>query len=123
MRALEFATTEHPAEEIIKFLRFVCEFLNIETLPKIQLITKPITNNQAISFACFQPDSNKIRLYVKNRHILDVFRSLAHEMVHYKQNMSGRTLDGKTGSKDENEANSVAGQIMRIYGKKNPKLF
>ena len=123
MRAFQFATTKNPSEEIVKFLRFVCEFLEIKTLPKIIFIKSPIKSEKAVSFAAFQPSNNKIMLYIKNRHILDVFRSLAHEMVHFKQSQTRDDLNGETGSPDENEANSLAGQIMRLYGKQHPELY
>jgi hypothetical protein len=123
MRALQFINVKHSSEELINFLRFTCEYLEIDSIPKIKLLDKPIRSSDANSFAAFQPSSNTIILYTKNRHILDVMRSLAHEMVHYKQSMTGRELDGSTGSTDENEANAVAGQIMRLYGKKHPKLY
>ena len=60
--------------------------------------------------------------------ILDVFRSIAHELVHHKQNLDGRLgknieKEGVTGSKIENEANSEAGKIMRYFGGLNPFYF
>ncbi len=52
-------------------------------------------------------------------------RTLAHELVHCKQNqLTGISYeDGKTGSDVENEANAVAGMIMRVYGRQNPEVF
>ena len=123
MRAFHFATTKDPSENIIDFLRFTCRYLDLKTIPKIKFISKPISNDQSVSFAAFSPGSAQIMLYVKNRHILDVLRSLAHEMVHYKQSMERSDLDGTTGSSDENEANAVAGQILRLYGKKHSELY
>jgi Zn-dependent peptidase ImmA (M78 family) len=56
---------------------------------------------------------------------MDILRSLAHELVHYKQDVEDRLhhTSGQTGSEHENEAHAVAGQIMRLYGKKHPELF
>ena len=64
----------------------------------------------------------------KGRHFIDVCRSIVHELQHCKQNEEGRigrniSKEGETGSDIENEANAVAGQIMRLYGKKHPKLY
>lgn len=123
MRAFHFATTKNPSQEFVNFLKFTCDFLSLTSLPKIKIISEPISNANSVSFAAFSPHNNQIMLFVKNRHILDVFRSMAHEMVHYKQSLERDNLDGKTGSPDENEANSVAGQIMRLYGKKHPYLY
>jgi hypothetical protein len=35
----------------------------------------------------------------------------------------GQELDGTTGSDCENEANSLAGKIIRMYGEKNPDFY
>lgn len=123
MRAYQFSTTKDPSQEIINFLRFTCDFLKLSNIPKIKFVSEPIKNIHAVSFAAFNPDADQIIMYIKDRHILDVFRSLAHEMVHYKQSQSRDDLNGSTGSPDENEANAVAGQIMRLYGKTHPELY
>jgi predicted ABC-type ATPase len=59
---------------------------------------------------------------------MDIFRTVAHELVHHKQNEDGRlghnvAEEGATGSDIENEANAVAGKIMRWYGKAFPQSF
>jgi hypothetical protein len=58
---------------------------------------------------------------------MDIFRTLAHELVHHQQREHGRIedphRDGKTGSPIEDEANYMAGRLMRQWGKKNPKMF
>jgi Zn-dependent peptidase ImmA (M78 family) len=123
MRAYHFATSTDPKNDIVNFIRFTCNYLKIDSLPKIKFLSNPIQNVNANSFAAFAPDQNQIMLYAKNRHILDVFRSLAHELVHYKQSLSRSDLDGSTGSADENQANAIAGQIMRLYGKHHPELY
>lgn len=68
-----------------------------------------------------------IKIYVKDRAIIDVCRSIAHELVHHKQNLQGRlkdsVKDGEDGSEIENEANAVAGIIIRKWGKIHPELY
>lgn len=123
MRAFHFITAKNPSQNIVDFLRFTCQYLELDSLPKIKFVNEPITNDHSTSFAAFSPGSSQIMLYIKNRHILDVLRSLAHEMVHYKQSLNRNDLDGSTGSADENEANAVAGQILRLFGKKHPELY
>ena len=39
--------------------------------------------------AFYDPSSHKVGLYTKGRHIKDVLRSLAHELVHHSQNCRG----------------------------------
>lgn len=68
-----------------------------------------------------------IKVYVKDRAIIDICRSIAHELVHHHQMLTGKLKDlqsdGKDGSPIENEANAVAGIIIRKYGKLHPELY
>lgn len=67
---------------------------------------------------------NVIHLSIVNRHPMDIFRTLAHEFVHYKQHMEkGVDRSPKAGSPTENQANAKAGEIMRKYGSIHPELF
>jgi phage terminase small subunit len=106
-----------------RFSDFAADYLKIKSKPPVNLIK----DFDATSFGGYQPGHKRIRLHTKNRHPMDIFRTLAHELVHHKQHEDGRIKDpaeaGKTGSPFEDEANAVAGRIMREYGKKNPKAF
>jgi hypothetical protein len=68
-------------------------------------------------------NKNHIVVHIANRHPLDVLRTLAHEMVHYHQQLIGVHCDGSTGSSTENEANSRAAVMMRNFGSEYPKVF
>jgi Zn-dependent peptidase ImmA (M78 family) len=77
------------------------------------------------SFGKYTPSDGEIRVVAAKRNLADILRTLAHELVHYKQNQEGK-LDpnsGNDGTQQENEANSVAGVLMREFGKKNPIIF
>ena len=104
------------------FSQFVCTKLGISSKP---IIKREVDNDR--SFGGYQPGSKTIHLVTKNRHPMDVFRTLAHELVHHKQNEEGRITDaakeGQTGSPIEDEANSMAGRIMRWWAKANPGHF
>ena len=46
----------------------------------------------------YDPNANKIVVYVDHRHPKDILRSLAHELIHHKQNCEGQFSGGtKTG--------------------------
>jgi hypothetical protein len=62
---------------------------------------------------------------ITKRNLMDIGRSLAHELVHSKQNENGGLTaeQGETGSNIENEANAKAGIIMRNWGKLNPDWY
>lgn len=107
------------------FLSHTQSELGLKDLPKIYLDD---SKNEAISnrsFGGYRPAMKSITVNTADRHPADVYRTLAHELVHYKQHMEGRlTSDaGETGDKFENEANTLAGIIMRNYGRKNPRIY
>lgn len=123
MRIVEFKSEEH--SQIIEFLKFARKELDIPSIPKIKIIHEPISNNISNSFAAYNPSDKQVSIFTKGRHILDILRSLCHELVHYRQDLNNELHvdSGKTGSQHENEANSVAGQVMRKYGKLHSELF
>jgi len=57
----------------------------------------------------------------------DILRTLAHEMVHRKQDELGLVRnpekDGADGSPIENQAHAVAGILMREYGRINKQIY
>lgn len=116
---------EEKIQILQNFVRFAIDELEINQIPRLVITGTHISNSESNSFAAYDRNEKKILLYIKKRHIMDVLRSLAHELVHFKQDLQGvlHADSGKTGSSHENEANAVAGKLMRKYGKLNPELF
>ena len=108
-----------------EFVRFAAEDLELKTLPKFDFMFDTKRSVEHKSFGGYAPGAEHITITVKNRHINDVLRTLAHEMVHYKQDLNNELEDdaGATGSPQENEANARAAVIMRNWGKLHPNLF
>lgn len=109
------------------FIDFTCEKLGISEKPSLRY-KEPDDQGEQPSFAAYSPSDKEVIIMTKNRHPMDVFRSIAHELVHHKQNEDGRlgkdiAKEGATGSDIENEANARAGELMRWYGKANPQCF
>jgi 2'-5' RNA ligase len=96
--------------------------INVERLPKI-ILTKD--KSQTSTLAHFDTQNIEIVVYVKDRLLADICRSLAHEIVHFFQLEKKELYNnaGDTGSDIENEANSLAGIIMRNYSKINPQIL
>ena len=66
-----------------------------------------------------------IKVNAHKRALVDVMRSLAHELVHHKQWESGE-LEVKPpdiGGKIEDEANAKAGQYIKMYSKIDPSIY
>ena len=108
------------------FVRFAAEELELDSLPKFDFRFDTKRSVEHKSFGGYQPGAEHITITVKNRHIMDVCRTLAHELVHFKQDLDNELDDdgaGATGSPQENEANAQAAVLMRNWGKQHPNYF
>lgn len=117
---------ESQTATIGEFIKYSIKNLGLQAPPSS--LTLSYDNDQAKerrSFGYFDPNSKKIWVYVKNRNMADILRTLAHELVHRKQEEDGR-LDpnsGATGSPIEDEANALAGVLLRNFGKINNSIY
>jgi len=118
--------TESQTGTIGEFIKFAIKNLGLQNTPGS--LTLSYDNKQAQdkrTFGFFDPHNKKIWVYVKNRNMADILRTLAHELVHRKQEEDGR-LDiksGETGSPIEDEANAMAGVLLRNFGKINNSIY
>jgi hypothetical protein len=111
---------------LLDFIRFAAKDLELDSLPKFDFVFDNAESMERRSFGGYMPGEEHITITVKNRHIMDVCRTLAHEMVHYKQDLNNELEDddaGSTGSPQENDANARAAVIMRNFGKAFPDMF
>lgn len=107
------------------FINYCKDKLQLSQTPKIEFSDDTNHVKEQCSFGYFSPESKAIWVYAGDRNMADIFRTLAHELVHRKQDEDGRIEyeSGKTGSDIENEANSMAGVILREFGKSNPEIY
>ena len=112
------------AKIINKFLHFASDYLNTDR-PKIKLLNGPEFTQTYHSFGGYHPGQEDIRVVVYNRNMADILRTLAHEMVHRMQHLDDRLNpnSGEDGSPEENEANSLAGVMLRKFGRENPEIY
>ena len=129
MRARQFiieGRDEHAniVEMFKKFLPLAMEMLKVDSLPEMQFSPELNTGDQP-SFGMYVPDENILVVALANRHPVDILRTVAHELVHYKQNMNDELTpdSGKTGSPQENQAHELAGVIMRNFNKSYPEYL
>ena len=110
--------------DVADFVNFAKEYLGITDDIKVSLAFERTPELKTTAY--YNLDGH-LCVYAKNRAIIDVCRSIAHELVHHLQNIQGRLLnavkDGEDGSPIENEANAVAGIIIRKYGKLHPEIY
>ena len=114
-------------EQIIEdFIAFACNHLGINPNDvNVQLSYDSREAQDMASFGKHTPSDKIIRVVASNRNLADILRTLAHELVHHKQNIENRLYvgAGDDGTDIENEANAEAAVIMRKYGKANPIIF
>jgi hypothetical protein len=105
------------------FLKYCIEDLELQKpLPKIHLTSD---KSKTETYGHFDPNGNTIVVYTKNRGLGDIMRTIAHELIHRRQDQDNRIEadSGETGSPIENEANAYAGVLLRNFGKQNKEIF
>jgi hypothetical protein len=107
--------------ELAKFEKFAAAHLGIKKLPVIYYVGHQEDAKKA--FGDFTQSDDKIRVRTVDRHPIDVMRTLAHELAHYKWKLEGKRGDNKPGGASENYAHEMAGKIMRNYDNTHGFMF
>lgn len=111
--------------EVDKFTQWVCEKLGVENTPTIELSLDSDEAQGNHHTGGHMPGSGEIWVYVKNRNLVDILRTIAHEITHVRQcelNMI-KPNSSYPGSPIELLADMTAGKLIKIYGKKNNHIF
>ena len=117
---------ESETATIGEFVKYAIKNLEIQKPPRnLTFSYDNAAAKEKRSFGYFDPNDNKIWVYCGNRNMADILRTLAHELVHRKQDEEGRINyeSGKTGSDIENEANAKAGILLRDFGKQHEEIY
>ena len=107
-----------------KFLPLAMEILEIDRLPKMNFEPEVQSGNQP-SFGMYDNNEKILHVAIINRHPVDILRTVAHELVHFRQDIRNELNDesGATGSPEENQAHELAGVIMRHFNKRHPEFL
>jgi hypothetical protein len=113
------------SDEVEKFVQWTAEKLNIKKIPKIELsmdTEEAQTNHHTGGHV---PGEDSVWVYAKNRNLVDILRTVAHELVHVRQHELGMIKPGDSypGSPIELLADMVAGKLIKIWGKKHHHIF
>ena len=121
----EFLSSNKNSPIIGEFTQFAASYLKLESVPKIDFSEDTKKAQELKTFGYTTPSNSSIWVYTKNRNLADILRTLAHEMVHVQQVQLGKIHadSGVTGSEHENEANSVAGVLLRNFAGTNNQIF
>jgi Zn-dependent peptidase ImmA (M78 family) len=123
MKSKEFLQDDKK-KTVQNFIKFCYKQLGLSgKIPTIRFShdTKDTKENHRMGY--YDPDQNHIWIYVRNRNMADILRTLCHELVHTKQRQEDRIHDTAPDSDIEKEADMVAGQILKKYGVINRDIY
>jgi hypothetical protein len=116
--------TDDNKEKLTAFVKFVKNQLELKTVPTISIKGNRDGLKTTANYD-YTKENKIIKVYGKNRALVDIMRSVAHEMVHHKQFEDGR-LEKRPpdiGGEIEDEANAKAGQYIKLYSKEDPTIY
>lgn len=113
------------AQEVENFVNWITKKLNINTKPVIELSYDTEEAQKNHHTGGHVSGSDEVWVYVKNRNLVDILRTVAHEFTHIKQGELNMIKPGSSypGSPIELLADMVAGKMIKLYGAKNPYIF
>jgi hypothetical protein len=125
MRINEVKTLNDKVQQVKKFAAWAIGQLGIENPPKIEYGNDmgPVLANRTFGST---NSRGEIWTHVGNRNVADICRTLAHELVHhsqFEQGIAHNDMDDEERLAVEDEANAVAGRMMRAYGKRDATIY
>lgn len=105
------------------FISFCIEQLEIKTSPKIRIGDDHKKAQEVRAMGYYSPGEDLIWVLRGQRVPADWYRTLAHELVHWRQRELGQVMDGSDGSELENEANSKAAVLLREWGRRYSEIY
>jgi hypothetical protein len=124
---LKETISETKQQSIQRFVEFATKRLKLKEIPKVTLVGGREFAETKTSLGGFDPITKEIYVATEGRLTADILRTLAHEMVHRKQDELGLVRnpekDGADGSPIENQAHAVAGILMREYGRVDKQIY
>jgi hypothetical protein len=111
--------------EVDKFADWAAGILKIEKRPEIELSmdTEEAQTNHHTGGYVNGDDS--VWVYANNRNLVDILRTVFHELVHVRQGELDMIKPGSSypGSPIEAQADQLAGKFIKIYGEQNHHIF
>jgi hypothetical protein len=111
--------------EVDKFADWACKILKVERKPKIILSMDTEEAQTHHHTGKHIHGDDKVWVYARNRNLVDILRTVFHEIVHVRQGERGEIGPNASypGSPIEVEADALAGKYIKIYGERNHHIF
>lgn len=112
-------------EEVNKFVDWASKRLNLQSKPEIELSMDTEEAQTGHHTGSHTEGENKVWVYARNRNLVDILRTVFHELVHVRQSELNMIKPGSSypGSPIEAMADMLAGKYIKIYGKNNHHIF
>lgn len=112
-------------QEVEKFVDWTAKRLNLQKVPKVELSMDSEEAQTNHHTGGHIPGEDSVWVYAKNRNLVDILRTVFHELVHVRQHELGMIKPGDSypGSPIEAMADMLAGKYIKIYGEKNHHIF
>jgi len=115
---------DNKKDKLNKFVKFVKDELGIKEMPTISVQNHREGLKTTANYD-YTKENKVVKVCSKNRALVDVMRSIAHELVHHKQFEQGK-LEVKPpdiGGEIEDEANAKAGQFIKMFAKIDQTIY
>jgi len=125
IRLSEGIESNEDMQQVNNFVEWCIKTLHIKKPYPVITYSKNSEEAQEGHHTGRHTSDGKIWVYVENRNMVDIFRTIFHELVHHRQdqlNMIGPD-DSYPGSPVEAMADMLAGKYIKIYGKDHPEIF
>lgn len=111
----DLQTDERYLEHIVNFIKFTSKLLKLDDDFNIYLIGKGADSDTTTGG--YRKDNNTITCLYQDRALIDILRSIAHEIEHQRQNRFNLIGDNpqNIGGFLENDANIIAGILIKLY--------
>jgi hypothetical protein len=111
--------------EVDKFVDWTIKKLNLQSKPYVELSMDTEEAQTNHHTGGHKMGEDKIWVYAKNRNLVDILRTVFHELVHVRQGELNMIKPGDSypGSPIEMMADVLAGKYIKIYGEQNHNIF
>jgi hypothetical protein len=108
-----------------KFIQWTAQKLHLKNVPDIEFSYDTDRAQEGHHTGLHVEGTNSVWVYANNRNMVDIMRTVFHELVHCRQGELNMIKPGDSypGSPIEMLADMTAGKAMKIFGKSHPEIF
>ena len=108
-----------------KFIKWASNELHLTSTPDFEFSYDTDEAQEGHHTGRHSENDNSVWVYVANRNMVDIMRTVYHELTHVRQGelIMIKPGDSYPGSPIEMLADMTSGKAMKIFGKAHPEIF